>query len=908
MKKTLALFVAMLCVASLSGMAQMFTTSPAPLQESSSNVVITFHAEQSGVAALKNLPESTGMYAHIGCYTTKSPASWSHVVANWGVNKEANTFTYVSPNTYDLAIGDLRTYFGITDPDEHVTKVCIIARNEKGTVQTSDQFIDVVAEGFQMELKHDAASTILTEPQTVKFTVNTSEAADITISVNGKEIGRSSGAVNTFSTSYGISDRGAYTVTAVAKAASGATATETLSFLFPAASTAADYPGGVPKMGPVKNADGSVTFCLAAPGKSSVIIVPAWDDYAALDKNVMKYHDYEGYRYFWTTVTGLDNDKPYPYYFVVDGSIKVGDPYARLVLDNYSDKWLSDDVYPDRPAYPYDRFDDVMLAVYQGNINDYSWRVTDFEIPDHSTLNIYELLFRDFTGSDSKDDGTVRKAIEKIPYIKHLGFNAVELMPIMEFNGNNSWGYNTNFYFAPDKSYGSPDDYKEFIDRCHEAGIAVILDIVFNQSDGLHPWYMMYPIMSNPFYNAKAPHDYSVLNDWKQENPLVQQQWADCLTYWMTEYKVDGFRFDLVKGLGTSYPSGTEAYNKSRVEVMTRLHNVLRAVNPNAIHINENLAGTQEENEMGADGQLNWSQVNNNACQYAMGWPSQSELKGFYAPNWGRTAGTTVSYAESHDEERMGYKQIKWGAAGVKDNTSAAMLRLGSVAAQMLMTPGAKMVWQFGEVGADQTTKDANGGNNTNPKKVLWSYLDDPDRLGLHDTYHDLLHFRLDNPELFNATAECIHNGFLNTTGVRSIVLRGGGKELVVLLNPALTGTATVSADVNVISGSNMKIAASSAGFTAAPSVSGGKVSCDVPAHSFVAVCNNICTGIDSVVSDFNTSSSVYTEGGRILVAGNYNSAAAYNLAGVPVAIGETLIPGVYIVNVDGNVTKVAVK
>ena len=111
--------------------------------------------------------------------------------------------------------------------------------------------------------------------------------------------------------------------------------------------------------------------------------------------------------------------------------------------------------------------------------------------------------------------------------------HAVELMPIMEFNGNNSWGYNTNFYFAPDKAYGTPDDYREFIDKCHEAGIAVILDIVFNQSDGLHPWYQMYPIASNPFYNATAPHDYSVLNDWKQENPLVQQQWK-WVSIWVT--------------------------------------------------------------------------------------------------------------------------------------------------------------------------------------------------------------------------------------------------------------------------------------------------------------------------------------------------------------------------------------
>ena len=116
--------------------------------------------------------------------------------------------------------------------------------------------------------------------------------------------------------------------------------------------------------------------------------------------------------------------------------------------------------------------------------------------------------------------GTLKKAIDKIPYIKAMGFNAIELMPIMEFNGTNSLGLQHQLLHGPpDKAYGSPTDYKDFIEACHKEGIAVILDIVFNRSDGLHPWYRMYPIESNPFYNKNAPHAYSVLNDWNQDNP-----------------------------------------------------------------------------------------------------------------------------------------------------------------------------------------------------------------------------------------------------------------------------------------------------------------------------------------------------------------------------------------------------
>jgi len=84
---------------------------------------------------------------------------------------------------------------------------------------------------------------------------------------------------------------------------------------------------------------------------------------------------------------------------------------------------------------------------------------------------IYELLLRDFTAT-----GDLNGAMEKIGYLKSLGFNAVELMPVQEFDGNDSWGYNPCFYFALDKAYGTDHMYKAFIDKCHEAGMAGLFD------------------------------------------------------------------------------------------------------------------------------------------------------------------------------------------------------------------------------------------------------------------------------------------------------------------------------------------------------------------------------------------------------------------------------------------------
>ena len=709
----------------------------------------------------------------------------------------------------------------------------------------------------------DAASTVINSPTEITFSVATTQAADLTISVNGTAIATAKGAT-TLSKAHKFEAKGSFAVTASA-VHDGKTDTETITVTWPEASVAKPYPGDAPVQGAVRNADGSVTFCLAAPDKQSVILVPSWDDYAVTDANVMYFCEYNGNRYFWITVDGLADDKYYPYYYLVDGTTAVADPYARLVLDCYSDKWLDADVWPDMPKYPYDKFDNIMLAVYRGDIDSYDWSVKNFEVPDHSQLIIYELLFRDFTGTvgEANANGTVRAAIEKIPYLKELGVNAVELMPIMEFNGNNSWGYNTNFYFAPDKAYGSPDDYREFVDECHRQGIAVILDIVFNQSDGLHPWYQMYPVGQNPFYNEVAPHAYSVLNDWNQGgNPLVEQQWTDAIRYWMTAYNVDGFRFDLVKGLGDndSYNGGTDNYNASRITRMKRLHEVIKSVRPDGIHINEDLAQAREEIELGEAGMLQWANINVASGRLVSGWNEDEDgipsSLGWGTPitsflstaQDGRPWGSTVSYAESHDEQRIGY----YVATDAKNNSvrNNSYRRLGMLAAEMLMTPGPKMIWQFGELGDSQNTK-SDGGNNTDPKTVVWNLLNDPDALGLHDTYQALCRLRLANPDLFAEQAVFSTSGLdASLSTARYMTLTSGDSQLAVLINSSITAqNKTVSAPV--ADPSSMKLVVSSPGVDVAPDASvAGQISVEIPGGSFaVFATSDISTAVSDIIA-----------------------------------------------------------
>ncbi|MDE6557099.1 MAG: hypothetical protein K2K55_09085 [Duncaniella sp.] len=847
-----ALVTALLVLMTAAGAsAQTVTTQPAMVNETTADITITFHAD-GGNRGLLGSTASTPVYAHTGLITSKStsPSDWRYATT-WGDNNDKYKLTYAGGEEWTLTIPSIRTFYGVTDPSEKIEKICFVFRNASGsregkTAVGGDVFVEIFPQGFP-------------------------------------------------------------------------------------ASKQAAYPGGKPKMGAVSNTDGSVTFCLAAPQKQNVVMIGSWNnDYSLSEQGVMNYQDLDGVRYFWQTVSGLEAGKDYPYYFLVDGTERVGDPYAHLVLDPWNDSYIPSSVFPDLPAYPSKKVSAVPLAVYNSAIDKYDWNVADFKGVPQDRLIIYELLIRDFTGTEGKSNanGTVKGVIGKLDYLKALGVNAIELLPIMEFNGNNSWGYNTNFYMAPDKAYGTPDDYRAMIDGAHERGMAVILDIVFNQSDGAHPWYGLYTRKNTPFYNGSAPHAYSVLNDWNQDCALVQQQWYDALDYWMEAYKVDGFRFDLVKGLGnnntygTTYnaatntwsnptDAGTNAYNASRVARMKALHDHMRLTRPDAYFINENLAGAKEENEMAADGEINWANINYNSCEYAMGWKDNASLNRFYAPlDDNRLPGSTVSYAESHDEERVAYKVKMYGNTGIKGNMEMTCRRLGSLAAQMFCTPGAHMIWQFEELADDQTTKASDGGNDTSPKKVMWSYLDNPDRKSLHDTYADLLRFRAANPTLFTTSAKTLVS--LSTWTGRSVSLADAeGREIYLMVNPEVSQTLTVASPRNAatnatvdLSASGYQLLASSAGVTPTATASG----VTLPAGAFALYGKDVKTAITDIEAE-KTAPQISVGADRcISVDGDYETLAVYDLSGRQLSPSSALAAGLYIIKVDGYTAKVIVR
>lgn len=474
------------------------------------------------------------------------------------------------------------------------------------------------------------------------------------------------------------------------------------------------------------------------------------------DRSRMTYDPAEGC--WWFTIDELDPAKEYAFQYYVgdtaDDPTRVADPYARKILDPWNDHYIPETTYPaNTRIYPEGAIG--IVSVFQTQPESYTWQVPDFEVPPLGNLVIYEMLFRDFTVS-----GDISGAMEKLDYLQSLGVNAIQLMPVQEFDGNDSWGYNPAFFFAMDKAYGTDRMYKEFIDECHKRGMAVILDVVYNHATGSNPFAKMWwnastskTATNNPYFNVDAPHPYSVFHDFNHESELVREFVKRNLKFLLEEYNIDGFRFDLTKGFtnNSSNESNAHVYDADRVRILKEYNDAVKAVNPDVYVILEHFADDKEETELGNEGMMVWRNMSWQYAQTAMGYASESDFRGTYYTTSSRPNNSLVSYMESHDEERAAYKQTQWGEGILKTSLDARMSQLGTSAAFFFTVPGPKMIWQFGEMGYDISI-DENG--RTGKKPIRWDYLDAPQRKGLHDTYAKLIALRFDHPELFNATAD----------------------------------------------------------------------------------------------------------------------------------------------------------
>ncbi|MCR4664819.1 MAG: hypothetical protein K5660_05585 [Paludibacteraceae bacterium] len=442
----------------------------------------------------------------------------------------------------------------------------------------------------------------------------------------------------------------------------------------------------------------SVTLCTFAAGNKTAddnsVLEPAQHVYLIGDMTDWELsNDFQMKRdgnYFWITVP-IEKGKEYRFQYAVvraDGTKKlISDLFSEKLLtgdDNYEPKQTDPSLisYPMKGAEGY-------VSVLQSDKTPFVWSdaTTSFQRPDKNNLVIYELWIYDHT-----PERNIPGLMKRLDYIQNLGVNCVELMPVCEFDGNNSWGYSPNHYFALDKAYGTPEMLKLFIDECHKRGMAVVLDMVFNHATGNNPMNKLYPygndLKFNPCFNVTPPHPDNVYQDWNHDFEPVKDMFRRAVAYWLSEYKVDGYRFDLSHGLcGKTYnaPANIKEY-----------YDVMQATSPGSYLMLEHWG-----NSMGTDrpkfvqqGMMCWQNTSYVFQQATGAWLEGDGLGDANSDNY-------VSYSNNHDEERPFFKAKQWGAGNLSTSEEARAARIPLVIGMQAMINGPQLFYHFDELGFD---------------------------------------------------------------------------------------------------------------------------------------------------------------------------------------------------------------
>jgi len=760
--------------------AQLLSWAPTFPEENdpTTDIVITADATR-GNQGLLNYTPTTDVYVHIGVITNLSANSgdWKYVKFTWGTTNAQAQCASTGNNQWQYTItGGLRSYFGITNALEHIQKIAILFRNGSGAKKLanadgSDMFIPVYDNTVvSVRFTEPPVQPLFTpqpEPITkaigdnINLVAVANKISTMKLYLNGTVIQTANNA--TTITANPLITSGGNTVI-VAEANDGTnTKTDTIKFFVTGGVTTAPLPNGV-RDGINYEADNTAaTLVLYAPLKNRVSVIGEFPGSNWTEQTQYQMNKTPDGNYWWLRITGLTSGTEYAFQYLVDGTLKIADPYAEKILDPYNnnDQNIPSSTYPGLRSYPTGLTTGI-VSVLQTGAPPYNWHVNNFSRPDKRKLVIYELLVRDFLAAH--DWNTLRDTLN---YLQNLGINAIEIMPFNEFEGNNSWGYNPDFYFAPDKYYGPKNTLQQFIDSCHGRGIAVVMDIALNHSFGLSPLVQLYwdaannrPAANNPWFNPVAKHAFNVGYDMNHESAATKYFVSRVVENWLTNYKLDGFRFDLSKGFTQTQTCDNNgancnvtawgAYDASRIAIWKRYYDTLQLKSPGCYAILEHFADNTEETELSNYGMLLWGNMSYNYQQAAMGYTTGWDFSnGIYTVrNW--TQPNLVTYMESHDEERLMYKNIQYGNSSgsynVKD-LNTALKRVEMCGAFLFTVPGPKMFWEFGELGYDYSINTCTDGSindscRLTPKPIHWDYLQNIQRKRLHDVFAELIKLR----------------------------------------------------------------------------------------------------------------------------------------------------------------------
>jgi 1,4-alpha-glucan branching enzyme len=375
---------------------------------------------------------------------------------------------------------------------------------------------------------------------------------------------------------------------------------------------------------------------------------------------------------------------------------------------------------------------------------DFDWTGDSFVMPPWNELVIYEMHVSTFNDAPGTGPGTFDEILPKLPYLRDLGINAIEIMPVVEFPMDYSWGYNPAQPFSVETALGGPQGLHQFVKAAHAQGIAVILDVVYNHfgpgdldlwrfdgwSDGDHNGGIY-------FYDNSRAH-----TDWGDTRPdygrpEVRQYIRDNALFWLNKYRLDGLRLDSVSNIqsvaGRDLPDGWS--------LLQWIHNDIRASQPWKITVAEDLQNnewiTKDTGSGGAGFGSQWDAgfvhpIRNAIIAADDAARDMSAVKDALYHGYNGDAVRRVIYTESHDEVANGHSRVPeeiWpGNAGSRFSRKRSTLG----AALVLTVPGIPMIFQGQEFLEDKYFRD------TVP--LDWAKL--KTYAGIQALYRDLIRLR----------------------------------------------------------------------------------------------------------------------------------------------------------------------
>lgn len=667
------------------------------------------------------------IYAHTGVTLNSSP--WSNVIGTWGNNTTQPALTLVSGTVYSLTLSPtIMSKYAVASGS--ITKINIVFRNALGTAQSADFTLDVGAFQSVLSSPSENSNTIINSGSNLAISANnTNGAANYNLLANGVSISTTSG--TTFSyTDSNITSNKCYEL----QITQGITSfSKKFCVIVVPTVVSQALASGLEDGINYNSSDATkATLVLTAPGKDFVYVAGSFNNYVPDNSYAMKKDPTTGK--FWLELTGLTSGTNYTFqYLTVDqtplsGSqsiIKCADPFSTLVLSPYDDSGISAISYPNIPVYPAgQQFEVTVLQTGQAT---YPWSAstTGFVKPNKDNLVVYEVLIRDFDANRN-----FQTLIDKMDYFKNLKINAIELMPVMEYEGNEGWGYNPAFHLALDKYYGTKAKMQEFVDLCHQNGIAVILDVALNHAFGRSPIVRMWqvdanntgygaPATDNPYFNTVAKHSYGVGNDFNHSSAYTKYYTKRVIKQWVNEFKIDGFRWDLTKGFTQACSSGddtcTNAYQTDRVAVLKEYADYSWSLDPNHYVIFEHLGIDSEEQqwanyrttETPSKGVMMWGEMTYPYTQLIEGYATGADITRMGADAHGFTSKRLMGYPESHDKERLMYSAITYGlptgTSPVVGSLNTSLFRMSAIGAISLLVPGPKMIYHFADLGMNSS-------------------------------------------------------------------------------------------------------------------------------------------------------------------------------------------------------------